>query len=138
MNQSTYDVLKIRAESYFKTSEVALNSNDVELLQNSLENMHFALELSMKAAITKNGGTYADYGRQGHNLEGLMLQKFGDGISSILIVAKLMGQQSLFSISLSSWSMDCRYLHMKDYPDMRDAINDYKELYQWIKSNLLK
>lgn len=138
MAQLSWDVLKTRADSYFKTAEVALAANNDELIQNALENLHFALELSMKAVIAKNGGTYPDYGRRGHNLEELVLCKFADGATCILVAAKELNAVSMVTVGLSSWSMDCRYIVIESLADMKDAINDYKELYQWIKENLLK
>lgn len=138
MAQTPWDVLKFRAESYCKMAEVALASNDDNLIQHALENLHFALELSMKAVIAKNNGTYPDYGKRGHNLEELVLCKFGDGITCILRLAKELDAVSKLTVGMSSWSMDCRYIVIESNEDMKDAINDYKELYQWIKENLLK
>lgn len=138
MAQSPWDTLKTRADSYFKTAEAALAANNDDLIQNALENLHFALELSMKAAIAKNGGIYPDYGKRGHNLEELVLCRFGDGVTSILLLAKERDALATVAIGLSSWSMDCRYIVIESLEDMKDAINDYKELYQWIKENLLK
>lgn len=138
MAQSPWDVLKTRADSYFKIAEVVLAANNDDLIQNALENLHFALELSMKAVIAKNGGIYPDYGRRGHNLEELVLYKFADGVTCILVVAKERNAVATVGVGLSSWSMDCRYIAIESLEDMKDAINDYKELYQWIKENLLK
>lgn len=39
--------------------------------------------------------------------------------------------------SLSYWNMDCRYLLMEEEADMRKAIEAYKGLYEWIRSNFL-
>jgi hypothetical protein len=138
MMQSSWDILKKRAENYSATSAAAISSGNADLVQNALENMHFAVELSMKAAIAKNGGNYPDYGRRGHDLEGLAVHKFGDGVNSILAAAKKSGANSLFNVGLSVWSMDCRYISMENHEDMKASINDYKELYQWIRDNLLK
>lgn len=138
MAQSTWEILKARAENYCATSDAALASNNLTLMQNALENMHFALELSIKAVIAKNGGHYPDYGKRGHDLEGLAICKFGDGVSSILVRAKQNEMHSLFNVSLSAWSMDCRYISMENYEDMKASISDYKELYKWIKDSLLK
>lgn len=65
MAQTTWAVLKTRAENYYATSDAALASGNPALIQNALENMHFALELSMKAVIAKNGSQYPDYGKRG-------------------------------------------------------------------------
>jgi len=138
MAQSPWDVLKSRADSYYQMAIVALETHDDKLIQNVLENLHFSLELSMKAVIAKNGGTYPDFGRRGHNLEELVLCKFGDGITCILLLAKERNAVATVTVGLSSWSMDCRYIVIESLKDMKDAINDYKELYQWIKENLLK
>lgn len=138
MAQIPWDILKNRAEDYCATSEAAIASGNQKLLQNALENMHFALELTMKAVIAKNGGQYPDFGRRGHDLEGLSVHKFGDGVTSILVLAKRQGAHSFFNMGLSAWSMDCRYISMENYGDMKAFICDYKELYQWINDNLLK
>lgn len=134
----TWDVLTVRAESYYKMAEVALDSGDENLIQNALENMHFALELSMKAAITRNGGSYPSYGRRGHDLAELVLCKFADGTTSILRKAKLDKVPEKVNVGLSAWSMDCRYIVVESHPDMNSAILAYKELYLWIKESLLK
>ncbi len=138
MTQISWEVLKIRAEKYLATSDIAVASGDLELLQNALENMHFALELTMKAVIRKNGGNYPDWGRQGHNLESLMIHKFGNPTTSILAQAKKANQTSLANIGLSAWSMDCRYIYLENFDDMKDSIHAYKELYKWINTSLLK
>lgn len=81
---------------------------------------------------------YPDFGRNGHDLETLMLCKFQDQSNSILVLAKKQEAHSIFNIGLSSWSMDCRYILMENYDDMKASIEDYKELYRWIKNQLLK
>lgn len=102
MAQTKWDILKIRGENYCAISDAALASGNPSLIQNALENMHFALELSMKAVIAKNGGQYPDYGKRGHDLEGLSVHKFGDGVTSILAAAKRDGMHSLFNVGLSA------------------------------------
>jgi hypothetical protein len=138
MKQIAWDILKIRAENYLAACEAILASNNPALIQTALENMHFALELSMKAVIAKNGGHYPEYGKRGHDLEGLIIHKFENGALSILALAKQANVISLFNVGLSAWSMDCRYFSMKNYEDIKASINDYKELYKWIKDSLLK
>lgn len=133
-----WHVLNFRAESYFKTAEITLGSGDENLIQNALENMHFALELSMKAVITRNGGNYPSYGRRGHDLSELVLCKYGDGVNSILRNALREGVSEKVNVGLSAWSMDCRYIVLGSPVCMRSAILAYKELYQWIKESLLK
>ena len=136
--QQKWDELESRAKNYFKMCELAIASKDQTLIQNALENMHLALELIMKSMIAKNGGNYPDFGRKGHDLETLMLCKFQDQNTSILVLAKKQSVHSLFNIGLSSWSMDCRYILMENYDDMKASIEDYKELYRWISNQLLK
>lgn len=138
MTQTSWEILNKRSENYQSVCNTALATGNPDLLQNALENIHFALELSMKAVIAKNGGNYPDYGRRGHDLEGLVVHKFGTPVTSILAMAKLFNATGLFNVSLSAWSMDCRYIQLENHADMRASINDYKELYKWISENLLK
>ncbi len=138
MTQISWEILKKRSEDYYTTAEVAESVSNLALLQNVLENLHLALELSMKAVIAKNGGTYPDFGRQGHDLERLIIIKYGNPSTSILAKIKMAHKTSLANIGLSAWSMDCRYKQMENIDDMKDSINDYKGLYKWISDELLK
>jgi HEPN domain-containing protein len=136
MAQMTLSDLMERADAYAKTCEIALSSKDSHLIQNALENAHLAVELALKAAIVKNGGKYRDFGAEGHDLSKLVVEKFKDGKRSIATEAKSIGADKL-NIGLSAWSMDCRYKVRRDYADMSASIEDYKELYRWIKTNFL-
>lgn len=138
MAQAKWDDLKKRSENYLASAEAIVASGNKELLQNALENMHLALELAMKAVIAKNGERYPDFGKEGHNLESLILQRFGLPQTSILAMAKQANKTSLANIGLSAWSMDCRYIYMENFEDMKYSINCYKGLYIWIKEELLK
>lgn len=137
MAQMSFDDLKGRADSYFKTSSIIMESGDQSLIQNALEAMHLAVELAMKAAIVKNGGLYPESGGEGHDLKILIQTKFRDRKSSIVSTAKDIGATDQLSIGLSAWSMNCRYKIMTSFDDMKASVDDYKELYLWIKTNFL-
>lgn len=138
MTQTEWHILKKRSENYLSACNAILATGNPELIQNALENIHLALELAMKAAIAKGGGNYPDYGRRGHDLEGLVVHKYGQPATSILSLIKAAGKTGLFNVGLSAWSMDCRYSYLENVEDMRASINDYKEMYKWINDNLLK
>ena len=136
MAQESWTDLKARAASYSTSSDVLLASNNVDLIQNALESAHLALELAMKAVIRKRGGTYPDRGRDGHDLDRLIRHpwKHGQNIEGVLLVHKV---TSFVNISLSQWTMDCRYKVLQSYTDMKDGITEYRGFYVWIRDNLL-
>lgn len=136
MSQESWTDLKSRSAAYYKGSEKLLSANDDDLIQNALEQIHLALELAMKATIAKHGGTYPDHGFSGHNLIKLIQHKYPPN-RSIFTTMKDHNALSKANICLSSWTMDCRYKNKLDYINMKSPINDYKELYLWIKDNLL-
>jgi hypothetical protein len=136
MAQMTFLELRERAVAYAKTCEMVLLSRSPDLIQNALENAHLAVELAMKAVIVKNGGTYQAFGADGHDLSKLVIEKFKGGKRSIATEAKQLGADQL-NRGLSAWSMACRYKVRRDYIDMSESIEDYKELYTWLKTNFL-
>lgn len=138
MPQENWTDLRTRAAAYFKSSEAQLATNDPDLIQNSLEAAHFAVELALKATIARNGGVYHDHGWRGHDLQDLALTKFSDRVTSVTSKARQMGQTSYINIGLSAWSMDCRYKVLSNPANMIDSIGDYKGLYIWIKNNFLQ
>lgn len=136
MSQESWTDLKARAATYSTSSDVLLASNNVDLVQNALEAAHLALELAMKSVIRKRGGTYPDRGRDGHDLEKLIKHSWrhSQNIEGVLLINRV---TSFANITLSQWTMDCRYKLLQNHTDMKDAITEYKGFYVWIRDNLL-
>ncbi len=136
MAQESWIDLKDRSAAYYKGAEQFINSNDDDLIQNALEQIHLAVELVMKAVIAKHGGQYPDRGFDGHNLLKLIQHRYHPQ-HSILTIMKARNEIFKANISLSEWTMNCRYKKKHDYANMKESITDYKELYLWIRDNLL-
>jgi len=136
MAQESWKDLKDRSAAYCKGAEHFLNTNDDDLIQNALEQIHLAVELAMKSVIAKYGGQYPDRGFDGHDLLKLIKHRYPPQ-RSIYTTMKARKELSKANISLSKWTMDCRYKKKLDYANMKASLNDYKELYLWIRDNLL-
>lgn len=134
----SWEELKERAVASHKLARLALDAGDEFLLPNALENMHFAVEISMKAAIRRNGGTYQAWGSEGHNLERLSKAPFSDNRTTIRTMALKGGMRWVLTSGLSAWSVDCRYKSMESMRDKSSFIYDYERLYLWIKDSLLQ
>lgn len=125
--------LVMRAKSYNLASSILLGSGHKLLVQNALEASHLSIELAMKATIKKNEGNY----RRTHDLTELANMRLPKSQISIAQLAIAAGDAGHLTRSLSYWNMDCRYLLMEEEADMRKAIEAYKGLYEWIRSNFL-
>ncbi|MBK9322235.1 MAG: hypothetical protein IPM97_04670 [Bdellovibrionaceae bacterium] len=128
----SWEELKERASASHKLAKMALDSGDEYLLPNALENMHFAVEISMKAAIRKMV-VLSGMGPEGHNLERLSKAPFGDSKTTLRSMAIKQTMRWVLTNGLSAWSVDCRYKSMESMKDKISFINDYERLYLWIK-----
>lgn len=130
--------LYLRACSYKKVCQLILETSDNSLLQNALENIHLAVELSLKAIISLKGKSYP----LTHNLDFLIElvdeSEFQENTREkdwTRLQSNIKADRELSKIV---WNMDCRYYVIeRTAEDLRLAIADYEEFYQWIHQRWL-
>jgi hypothetical protein len=147
--QLSWDSLKDRALDYHLTGEKLFQVLDQEgardrgLWQNVLEQVHFSVEMAMKAAIAKAGiEMYPDSKRAGHDLTAISSCKIAK--SGLTLRGAARADRSIqkdFSHVLSSaaWKMHHRYeRHPYDVESLRDFIEKYRRVHLWIMRKLVE
>jgi HEPN domain-containing protein len=118
-------------------AEITLSSE--EGLENTvLENCHFALELMMKAAVIKAGGTPPETGQKGHDLLEISKVRI-DGVK--FLHSKIRSTRYIcenWTTIYNRWNTSYRYQYLDlDTDDIGEFFEAYKRVIKWIENNFV-
>ena len=123
--------LASRAIDYHEAANKLLPHN---LFQNAIEQAHLSLELIMKAAIIKAGGTPP----RSHDLVHIAETKIKGKKFLIKNIKTSRHIRNSFSAVFSAWSMHDRYRRLPQDPyDAEQLIESYEKVYVWIRTNFV-
>ena len=137
-----HEVHRLKAIEHFIMAERAMASEgegQEPLYEQAIMNCHFCVEMIMKAAIYKEGGTPPTSGADGHNLLKIANTRIqGKKYLHSAIVSNRFIVPFWHKI-VGAWSTDKRYEFMTlselDYDDLFEA---YRRFYQWIKTQFVE
>jgi HEPN domain-containing protein len=124
---------RLLALEKLRLAEMAI---DEDLYNACIENCHFALELIMKAAIYKAGGTPPTSSKKGHDLLEISKVKI-NGVK--FLHKKILSTRTVLPLWLkiyNRWDTDQRYqYHNIDPLEMDSLFDAYRGVFKWIENN---
>jgi hypothetical protein len=128
MTEPEYVVLKEKAREYRQMADLAV-ANDLD--DQAVQNYNFALELLMKAVLSKEGLNYP----KTHNLLEISNTR-NSGNVKILRDAVNSGRtiKPMWDRIHSVWNPDQRYVLGPEGADYSDLFTAYERVYGWINS----
>lgn len=131
MNQ--FEEHRLLALEKLRLAELAI---DEQLYNACIENCHFAVELIMKAAIYKAGGTPPATSKKGHDLLEISKTKI-DGIK--FLHKKILATKTVLHLWLriyNRWDTSKRYQYLTiDYLEIDSLFDAYRGVFKWIENN---
>ena len=132
-DMTNFEEHRLLALEKLRLAEMAITEG---LYNACMENCHFALELIMKAAIYKAGGTPPTSSQKGHDLLEISMVKI-DGMK--FLHKKLMSTRTVVQLWLTiynRWDTKQRYQYLEIDPlEIDDVFDAYRGVFKWIESN---
>lgn len=130
-----YEQLRLLA---LERKMIAVRSHADGLYNSAMGDFHMAVELIMKSAVYKNGGTPPTSARKGHDLVEIAMSTLS-GMENLHSSILSSGNSEKWTNINSAWDTSKRYQYFEFDPlDADELATSYERIFEWILINYVE